>query len=303
MATLRSIESELWGCPEEFKHFEKRFMTSDLFLDDDEAREPFHLETGLPSELRTPVLEELITRDYVGNVCALRIFIGNVGEFFETTSQDQTEVLKFCFSRGMMETMGRLNGNYHFAPPSNELQTFLVKCFSGGACTPPPMEGEGKSWFKRLFEKGIIVQGEDSLVKFTSPWAVRYYFPFLFPIRGYPNPSSLGKLVRKAIGSMSAKVLKESTMDENGFPQQATLEHQFMEGLARWTAPTCSICPELSSVFPLRHVGTVNATAVDFYLDLGGESNCSPTVTRMARKCRKRDMLYFQQQITLSSSS
>ena len=47
---------------------------------------------------------------------------------------------------------------------------------------------------------------------------------------------------------MSSSVLKNSTLGE--FPKEAVFQHLFMEGLALYTRPDCSICPELSKVFP-----------------------------------------------------
>ena len=48
---------------------------------------------------------------------------------------------------------------------------------------------------------------------------------------------------------MSATTLKNSTMPGD-FPKDAVFQHLFTEGLASFTRPDCSICPELSKIFP-----------------------------------------------------
>ncbi|KAJ1564934.1 hypothetical protein HK096_005462, partial [Nowakowskiella sp. JEL0078] len=47
---------------------------------------------------------------------------------------------------------------------------------------------------------------------------------------------------------MSSSVLRNSTVE--GFPKEATFQHLLMNSLARFTPPHCSICPELSKIFP-----------------------------------------------------
>jgi hypothetical protein len=75
------------------------------------------------------------------------------------------------------------------------------------------------------------------------------------------NPT-LNDLIKLAIGSMSSSVLKLSTVNED-FPKAATFQHLFMEGIAQYTTPICSICPELSKIFPDDSSGE----SYDFYLN------------------------------------
>ncbi|KAG7377058.1 hypothetical protein PHYPSEUDO_012238 [Phytophthora pseudosyringae] len=268
ISATHSLESEWPDSPVDFRSFRQRIMRGDLLLGDEEVIQLFDLGNGLPSKLRSPAVEEVIIRECAGHIGALRIFIDNVVEFFEKTSPHQQEVLAFCFSETVVQAMGRLYGRRHVIPSSIELQTFLIKCLLDDTMLPP-MNPDEISCFTRLMKAGIITQDATSFVKFTSPLATRYYSKYLFPKRGHHNPSSLNELIRKVIGNMSARVLRQSTVDKNDFPKEATFQHQFMEGLALWTEPACSICPELSKVFPaLPHQRSQRIRGeIDFYLD------------------------------------
>ncbi|OWY90966.1 Crinkler (CRN), partial [Phytophthora megakarya] len=210
----------------------------------------------------------VIIRECAGHIGALRIFIDSVVKFFEKTPPQQQEVLAFCFSETVVQAMGPLYGRRHVIPSDIEFQTFLIKCLLDDSM-PLPMQYDERSCFIRLMKTGIIARDAKSFVKFTSPLATRYYFKYLFPKRGHHNPSSLNELIRKVIGNMSARVLMQSTVDKNDFPNEATFKHQFMEGLALWTESTCSICPELSKVFPAlpNQPSQHNRGEIDFYLD------------------------------------
>ena len=68
---------------------------------------------------------------------------------------------------------------------------------------------------------------------------------------------------------MSSNVLKNST-PLGDFPKEAVFQHLFMEGLALHTPPECSICTELSKIFPSEtNVNSQQAIAgeIDFYLN------------------------------------
>ncbi|KAG6951244.1 hypothetical protein JG688_00013815, partial [Phytophthora aleatoria] len=93
--------------------------------------------------------------------------------------------------------------------------------------------------FTRLKKAGIV----DGYVNFSSPLAERYYYQWLFPGRGYENPTSLHELIRKVIGSMSASALARSVALEDDFPKEAVFQHQFMVSLAMHTTSTCYILP------------------------------------------------------------
>jgi hypothetical protein len=268
ISATHSLESEWSESPVAFQSFRKRILRGDLLLGDEEVRELFDLKNGLPAKLRSPAVEEVIIRECAGLIGALRIFTDNVVAFFEKTSPHQQEVLAFCFSEAAVQAMDRLYGRSHIVPSSTELQTFLIKCLLDDSM-PAPTHCDEISCFTRLMKAGIITQDAASCVKFTSPLATRYFSKYLFPQRGQKNPSSLHELIRRAIGNMSARVLRQSTVDDNDFPKEATFQHQFMGGLALWTKPACSMCPELSKVFPaLPHQRSQRIRGeIDFYLD------------------------------------
>jgi hypothetical protein len=67
---------------------------------------------------------------------------------------------------------------------------------------------------------------------------------------------------------MSSNVLKNSTLPGD-FPKEAVFQHLFMEGLALHTPPSCSICPELSKIFPSETNLNMQQIEgeIDFYLN------------------------------------
>jgi hypothetical protein len=68
---------------------------------------------------------------------------------------------------------------------------------------------------------------------------------------------------------MPATILKNSKRPGD-FPKEAVFQHLFMEGLTSFTAPNCSICPELSKIFPATTYSNpqqVIAGEIDFFFN------------------------------------
>lgn len=68
---------------------------------------------------------------------------------------------------------------------------------------------------------------------------------------------------------MSANILRNSTV-AGDFTKEAVFQHLFMEGLALFIKPDCSICPELSKIFPAEPNTDISTTVpgdIDFYLN------------------------------------
>ncbi|KAL3666331.1 hypothetical protein V7S43_008583 [Phytophthora oleae] len=186
ISTRHSVESEWMDCPVEFQSFKKVIMRGDLLLGDTEARRLLDLESGLPSRMRTPVVDEVIIRECAGHIGALRKFIDRVAKHFEKTFPQEQEVLVFYLSGPLVGTMGGLFGGYTAVTLtlSSELRDFLIKCFLNHSDTiPPPMEGDDRRCFTQLMEEGNIAQDADSVVTFTSLLAGRCCSKYLFPKR------------------------------------------------------------------------------------------------------------------------
>jgi hypothetical protein len=125
--------------------------------------------------------------------------------------------------------------------------------------------------YSSLKKAGILVEFPDTTFGFSSQLAKRYYFKWIFPNRSLTAPSTLAEFIGNVVSSMSATILKNSTRPGD-FPKEAVFQHLFMEGLASFTPPNCSICPELSKIFPATTNPNTQQTIpgeIDFYL------NCS----------------------------
>jgi hypothetical protein len=111
---------------------------------------------------------------------------------------------------------------------------------------------EDQEHVRKLTKSGVLVEKDRSNVfSFSSPLAKRYFLSFLFPGRKptTDHPTSLEELIQEAIPRFSASYIRKST-PSGSFPKEAIFQQLLTESLARLTAPTVSICSELSEIFP-----------------------------------------------------
>ena len=71
----------------------------------------------------------------------------------------------------------------------------------------------------------------------------------LYPNRHFDNLSNLFELIEQVLENLSAGNVRQSVSKQNDFPNAATFQHVFMEGLNKFTNPNVSGCPEISYVF------------------------------------------------------
>lgn len=155
-------------------------------------------------------------------------------------------------------------------PVGDDFKNFLKRCFADSLTQLNGLMNEkDNDSYSSLKKAGILVEYPDTTFGFSSPLAKRYYFKWIFPNRSLTAPSTLVELIGNVVASMSATILANSTRPGD-FPKEAAFQHLFMEGLASFTRPDCSICPELSKIFP----ATTNSNTqqnipgeIDFYLN------------------------------------
>ncbi|KAI3631251.1 hypothetical protein MIR68_010741 [Amoeboaphelidium protococcarum] len=260
--------------PVEFKSLPS-LMRKDFLLTDEEAYQLLEFrDIGLPANLRQhKILKYVLVKQCGGLVGALRLSIDALYmEFFSSRNDDIEEALclQYCLSDQFVQNMARCFGSAHSYPYGNEFKRYLKECFVGqrirydGFSNP-----QDDNVYSQLKKAGILVELPDSSVGFSSPLAKRYYFKWMFPNRAQTAPSSLRELIQKVVSSMSSTVLKNSTLPGD-FPKEAVFQHLFMEGLVLHTPPNCSICPELSKIFPPNtdiDSKQVIAGETDFYLN------------------------------------
>ena len=263
--------------PVEFESLPK-LSRLDFLLTEQEAYQLLEFrDTGLPPNIREhKILKDVVVNECGGLVGALRLSIDALErEFFSTKNDDVEEAkcLQYCLSDPFVQTMARCFGSSHSYPAGNDFIRFLKGCFENKTTWRDGFtQLQDEESYSSLKKAGILVELPDRSIGFSSPLSKRYYFKWIFPNRSPTAPSSLSELIRNVVSNMSSTVLKNSTLPGD-FPKEAVFQHLFMEGLALHTPPYCSICPELSKIFPPEtNVNSQQATddgrgEIDFYLN------------------------------------
>jgi hypothetical protein len=96
--------------------------------------------------------------------------------------------------------------------------------------------------------------------------AARWYYNVrCFPNRATSAPESLDQLITLAVGSISAKRLRDTL--ENGFPKEATFQHLFNEALSLHLPVQHVIIPELNTFASDSSGSNVTTGELDFYIN------------------------------------
>jgi hypothetical protein len=226
----------------------------------------------LPEKMKQfQTLKNVIVKDSGGLVGAVRLSVDSLTEtFMKDTAPPETSLLQHCFSNNFVQRMSRCFGSSHSRPIGDDLKDFLKRSLLNGKILLDKLDNQvDEASYSSLKKAGILVELPDTTFAFSSMLAKRYYFNWIFPNRSSFNPNTLPDLIHSVISSISANSLKNSTLSGD-FPKEAVFQHLFMEGLARFTMPHCSICPELSKVFPPESNTDIPAIVpgeIDFYLN------------------------------------
>jgi hypothetical protein len=245
---------------------------SDFLLTPNESNEFLELSViGLPQKMKSETLKQVIIRECGGLIGALRQSVDSLKERFAKDIQpSETALLQHFLSNDLLSNMGRCFGDNHSAPIGNDFKMFLKKTLLDEKQTLNNLANQQDDHsYSSLKKAGILVEFPDTTYGFSSPLAKRYYFKWIFPNRSLTTPSILPELIGNVISRMSATILKNSTRPGD-FPKEAVFQHLFMEGLANLTPPTCSICPELSKIFPATSNPSTQQSIpgeIDFYLN------------------------------------
>lgn len=262
------------GSPVEFESL-PRLSRSDFLLTDEESYQFLNSSCiGLPktmSEFQT--LKDVLVRGAGGLIAALRLSVDALkNAFIKDTQPTETDVLQYSLTKQFIQNMARCFGTRHAKPIGDDFKVFLRKCYMNENIRLDGLQNvHDAASFDSLEKAGILVQQlPDLSFKFSSQFAKMFYFDWVFPKRSPSAPSSLPELIRDVISSMSSSVLRNSTVP-GSFPKEAVFQHLFMEGLALFTIPESSICPELSTVFPKNPKNNPTNSCVpgeiDFYLN------------------------------------
>ena len=260
--------------PVEFQSL-PRLSRMDFLLTDEEAYRFLEFtDIGLPVNMRDhKILKDVLVKESGGLVGALRLSINSLtGEFhsYRNCGISESLCLQYCLSLPFVQNMARCFGSGHSYPAGEDFKNFLQKCFENEKIQLNILSNQqDEESYSSLKKAGILVELSDSTFSFSSQLAKRYYFKWIFPKRSDTAPESLIELVRNVISSMSATTLQNSTR-LGDFPKEAVFQHLFMEGLASFTPPNCSICPELSKIFPGPSNSNTQQTIageIDFYLN------------------------------------
>ncbi|KAJ3291264.1 hypothetical protein HDU76_007305 [Blyttiomyces sp. JEL0837] len=229
----------------------QRLERKDFLLSTEEAEQFLNFNgISLPTSMRLPTLKTLLINECGGLIGALR--------------SGPSSALSVRRLRCRYES---LLWKSSLCPIGDDFKKFLKRIVVNENVRPPSLANktDEESYLSRQ-KAGILVENkQDRTFMFSSPLAKRYYFRWIFPDRSFSKPASLHELVRNVVGSMSSNLLKHSTVPGE-FPKEAVFQHMFTEGLARFTKANCSICPELSKVFPDPNSNVSGAIAgeIDF---------------------------------------
>jgi len=236
--------------PIEFDSINVKFFRKDFLMDDVEAGQFLQLDgIGLPFNMRKPNFMQLLIRECNGLIGALRISVDAIATHFKKNSDpDEDALTTYFLSQEFLYEISQCFGGHHMTITSPELKSFLVKVLTEG---PNFHSDDLDSLVSPLEKAGILVRSqEESIVKFLSPLAEKYYSNWLFPDRAFVDPQCLHDLIKQAIANMSASLFMNSLVFGNVFPNDAILRCQFITGLKVNTRPTCSIWQELGRAFP-----------------------------------------------------
>ena len=241
----------------------------DFLLSHEESIEFLELPViGLPPDMRNETLKHVISRECGGLIGALRQSVDSLKERFRK-NHTEADLLQHFLSETLLFKMGRCFGDKHSSQIGYNFRVLLNKIIFAENQNVKSLEEQDMDSYSSLLKAGILVQFPDKSFGFSSPLAYRYYFQWLFPNRSSTPPSNLFELVKNVISSMSATMLRYSTT-AGDFPKEAVFQHLFFEGLALFTQPNCSICPELSKIFPGNPTTSTQqkiAGEIDFYLN------------------------------------
>jgi hypothetical protein len=101
--------------------------------------------------------------------------------------------------------------------------------------------------------------------KFSNIAARWYYNHRCFPYRAAKAPENLDELISLAVGSISAKRLRDTLVD--GFPKEATFQHLFNEAMSQLLPLDNAIIPELNTLVTNPPSGPDVTGELDFYVD------------------------------------
>jgi hypothetical protein len=258
--------------PAEFINIPHRLSREDFLLSAEEAMELFRLR--LPSKLlEFHQLLNIMIGECGGLIGALIVAISELSvDLIQYLNPTEEQAMEVFFGLKMLLQMARCFGSGHKAVGNMHLRTIMLDAFAG-AIVPIPsnvknLDDSSKKDYENIVKGGILVPHYSGLnlvdgLKFSSPLALRYYCQYLFPNRTLSTPETLEDLIRLAISNMSAHVLHQSLEGDRSFPKEAIFQQLFMEGLCKNTSIDCSVCPELSLIFP----GVRIEGEIDFFVD------------------------------------
>ncbi|KAJ3248455.1 hypothetical protein HDU77_008115 [Chytriomyces hyalinus] len=225
-----------------------KFSRQDFLLSEIEATEFLDSRVGLRDDMKFAALKENITAQCGGLVGALRLTVDSLNAAFSESHPSESEALLFYLSADAVSWMARVFGSGHPYPLDDNFKDFLAKCFTSELISAPTgLSTPDERCLTGLQKAGILVE-EGGFFKFSSIMSRRYFFKWLFRDRSSEVPQSLRALIKSCIEDMSCHLLAGSVVD--GFPEEATFQHLLMEGLTKFTPPTCSVWPQLSKMFP-----------------------------------------------------
>jgi hypothetical protein len=208
------------------------------------------------------ILKKVIVNECGGLIGALRISVDYLADKLKLVNPiTESVAIQEYFSKDLLVPMARCFGSELMLNWSPSVRQSLMAALGGSIIANP-----NDQQVQYLVKCGVLLSTICGY-KFSSPLAKRYFSAFFYPDRALRNPPNLNALIEDVITSMSSNTLQLSVSDSNHFPKHAVFQHLFMQGLTQNTISTCSICPELSYVFPADGDFTTEQLRIDGEID------------------------------------
>lgn len=252
-----------------------KLTTSDLRLDEKEFEELVSSPVGLPPHWRSKTLENVILEDCGRLIGPVALSFDLIKSAFskEDPIPSETALLKYFFSKDFTSGMAQCIESSDSYPMTPELEETIIECLIGSSPYHATLLIEKDRPCFDYFVKGGLLElvYYTDAFGFASPLAKRYFVNHFLPNRSLLEvlPESPTSLIMDAISLLSSSRLRDSTATYSGsFPSETVFKNLLLRNVAKLTPPSCSICPDLSKVFPGPE--TEPSTGVfDLYLNGG----------------------------------
>ncbi|KAJ1564933.1 hypothetical protein HK096_005461 [Nowakowskiella sp. JEL0078] len=155
----------------------------DFLLSYAESNEFLDSVIGLPTNMKSGVVKQVIIRDCGSLIGALRVAVNSLKLHFHKSYPLEEELLQYYFSAESLSLASRIFGSEHTSPMNEGSKNMLAQCFQSKSASYSDDLTENEMKFFLVRQKArILVENDCKEIEFSSQLARRYYISWLFPI-------------------------------------------------------------------------------------------------------------------------